>query len=64
MHGRRFSLQWNDTYAFRDFPALTEYQRVHQRLIPDMSGRLRPGVRRCEECGASLASGKNRLTAW
>jgi len=45
----------NDSYAFREYPPLTEYQRIHQELIPDMSGRSRSGVRRCEVCGELLA---------
>jgi hypothetical protein len=51
MNGYRLSLQWNDSYAFRDYPPLTDYQRIHQELVPDMSGHSRPGVRRCEKCG-------------
>jgi hypothetical protein len=50
----RFSLQFNDSYAFRDHPRLTGFQRVHQELIPDMSGAMRPGIRRCDACGALL----------
>ncbi len=49
VHGQR-----NDSYAFRDQPELTEYQRVHQELVPDMSGDSRPGLRRCESCGELL----------
>jgi hypothetical protein len=51
MDGYRLSLQWNDSYAFRDYPPLTKYQRIHQQLLPDMSGQSRPGVQRCERCG-------------
>ena len=54
MDGYRFPLQWNESYAFREYPSLTEYQRIHQQLLPDMSGRSRPGVRRCEACGGLL----------
>ncbi|MBX3434362.1 MAG: hypothetical protein KF847_13650 [Pirellulales bacterium] len=43
-----------DSYAFRDYPELTENQRVHQEIIPDMSGNSRPGLRRCESCGELL----------
>jgi hypothetical protein len=54
MDGYRLSLQDNDSYAFREYPPLTEYQRIHQQILPDMSGRSRPGVRRCAECGGLL----------
>jgi hypothetical protein len=46
----RFSIQYNDSYAFREYPRLTRSQRLHQAILPDMSGRDRPGVRRCETC--------------
>lgn len=57
----RASLQHNDSYAFRDYPPLTEYQRIHQELIPDMSGQSRSGVRRCEACGELLAKWEEPL---
>lgn len=47
--------QDNDSYAFREYPPLTEYQRSHQELIPDMSSTSRSGVRRCGACGELLA---------
>ncbi|MBL8821905.1 MAG: hypothetical protein JNJ77_04900 [Planctomycetia bacterium] len=47
----RTSLQYNDTYAFRDYPPLTENQRTHQELVPDVSGASHPGIHRCEICG-------------
>jgi hypothetical protein len=47
----RVSLQHNDSYAFRAYPPLTEYQRVHQELVPDMSGATLPRAHRCETCG-------------
>lgn len=50
----RFSLQCNDSYAFRAYPKLTANQRLHQDLVPDMSGTARPGVRRCDACGDLL----------
>lgn len=50
MSSFRLSIQDNDSYAFREYPKLTEYQRIHQALTPDMSGRARPGIRRCEAC--------------
>ena len=46
----RVSLQSNDTYAFRDQPSLNANQRLHQGLIPDMSGASNDDVRRCREC--------------
>ncbi len=44
----------NDSYAFRESPELTENQKVHQAIAPDMSGGSRPGLRRCESCGELL----------
>ena len=29
--------QDNDSYAFRNYPPLNNYQRIHQKLTPDMS---------------------------
>lgn len=47
--------EWhNDSYAFRDYPELTENQRVHQEITPDMSGKSRPGLHRCKACGELL----------
>jgi ribosomal protein S14 len=47
--------QDNDSYAYREYPSLTKYERIHQTLVPDMSGTNRRGVRRCEACGELLA---------
>ena len=47
--------QDNDTYAFRESPPLTANQRIHQEILPDMSGKARSGVHRCEACGDLLA---------
>ncbi len=58
----RVSLQDNDSYAFREYPPLTEYQRIHQELLPDMSGNTRSGVRRCESCGELLNKWEESLT--
>ncbi len=55
--------QHNDSYAFRDYPPLTKYQRLHQDMIPDMSGESCPGVRRCEECREILAKWDEPLRA-
>ena len=44
----------DDSYAFREYPQLTENQKVHQTIVPDMSGDSRPGLRRCESCGELL----------
>lgn len=46
--------QRNDSYAFREYPKLTEFQRVHQDIVPDMSGNSRTGFQRCEACGELL----------
>ena len=45
-----FVIQYNDSYAFREYPRLSRNQRMHQAILPDMSGRDRPGVRRCDIC--------------
>lgn len=50
MDNYRLSLQWNDSYAFRDYPHLTDYQHIHQEWVPNMSGQSRSGVQRCEKC--------------
>lgn len=50
----RLSLRDNDSYAFRGYPSLTEYQRLHQEIVPDMSGAPRAEVRRCTACGQLL----------
>lgn len=44
-----------DGYAFRDYTPLAENQQIHQKLVPDMSGESRLGVRRCKDCGELLA---------
>lgn len=49
------SEQDNDTYAFREGVPLTENQRLHQSILPDMSGRAFPGPKRCPKCGELLA---------
>ncbi len=40
----------NDTYAFRKYPCLTDYQRIHQAVLPNISGVSRADVLRCEIC--------------
>jgi hypothetical protein len=47
----RFSLQYNDSYAFREYPELTDNQRIHQELVPDFSGATAAGIHRCDACG-------------
>jgi hypothetical protein len=47
----RASIQHNDTHALRTHPVLTENQRVHQELVPDMSGTSHEGIHRCDRCG-------------
>lgn len=61
MVGFRFSLQFNDSYAFREYPRLTENQRMHQEMLPDMSGHSRPRLRRCPKCGDLLAKSEEPL---
>jgi hypothetical protein len=41
----------NDSYAFRGSPTLTVNTRIHQTLVPEMSGAPVAGVRRCHACG-------------
>ncbi len=63
MDGYRFSLQGNDSYAFRSYPRLTEYQRIHQEILPDLSGQSRVGVARCEKCGELTNKWAETLTS-
>ncbi len=46
--------QDNDSYAFRDYPPVTENQRIYQEIAPDMSAASRPELRRCKACGEIL----------
>lgn len=46
--------QDNDSYAFREYPQLTDNQRIHQEVLPDMSGKTNSGLHRCEACGDLL----------
>ncbi len=55
MIGYQVITEDNDSYAFRDSPQLTQYQQIHQEIVPDMSGASRPGVRRCWKCAELLA---------
>jgi hypothetical protein len=50
-----------DSYAFRTYPSLRETQRLHQGLVPDLSGEPRPEVRRCKECGEMLSKWEEPL---
>ena len=50
----RFSLSFVDSYAFRDSPDLTEFQKVHQSILPDMSGQEDARCKRCPTCQALL----------
>ena len=57
--------QSNDSYAFRDRPAIREdtpWYELHQAIVPSMSGAPRPGVRRCSTCGALLSKWDEQLT--
>ena len=62
MPGFLVAMEFNDSYAFRDYPRLTKYQRIHQELIPDMSGAPRGGHRRCKNCGELLAKWEEPLS--
>ncbi len=62
MQSFRLSLQHNDSYAFRNRSPLTAHQRLHQHILPDMSGLPRSSVRRCKTCGALLAKQDEPLT--
>jgi hypothetical protein len=54
--------QFNDSYAYRDSPKLTAYQQIHQTILPDMSGALVPGHKRCPVCGHLLDKWNEPLT--
>jgi ribosomal protein S27AE len=65
MLGFRLSFQDNDSYAFRDRPAIREdtyWYEAMQTLTPNMSGASKPGVRRCPQCGELLAKWEEPLT--
>jgi hypothetical protein len=65
MTGYRLSLLFNDSYAFRDRPAVDEnayWYEIHQTLTPNMSGASHVGVRRCAKCGELLAKWDEPLT--
>ena len=62
MNWFRLSLQRNDSFAFREHPRSTEYQCIHQELVPDMSGTVRSGARRCDTCGELIAKWEEPLT--
>lgn len=58
MIGYDFSIHFNDSYAFRDRPAIDEdapWYEIHQTVLPNFSGQERPGVRRCAACHNLLA---------
>jgi hypothetical protein len=59
----RFSLQHNDSYAFHQYPELTNHQRVHQQLVPDFTGATITGARRCPKCGHLLNKWDDPLSA-
>lgn len=54
--------QDNDSYAFREYPSLTDNQRIHQEIVPDMSGASRPGLHRCDLCGKLMAKADEPLS--
>jgi len=55
MNNYRASIRQNDTYAFKAYPDLTNYQRAVQDLVPHFSGKDRSGVHRCNECGEIIS---------
>jgi hypothetical protein len=57
-----FSLQDNDSYAFRMYPRLTDYQQIHQELVPDFSGEAVAGAHRCAACGELLNKWEETLS--
>jgi hypothetical protein len=46
----RLSLSFIDAYAFRKRQGLTAYQKIHQSILPDMSGESLDTFSRCPEC--------------
>jgi hypothetical protein len=54
----RCSLSDNDSYAFRDYPQLTDSQQIHQELVPDFSGSVDQSLR-CKACGELLDKWSN-----
>ncbi len=61
----RLSIQDNDSYAFRDRPAIDEntyWYEIHQSVVPNMSGKPHSGLRRCATCGHLLAKWDETLT--
>ena len=65
MTGYVVSGQFNDSYAFRDRPAIREdtpWYELQQTLTPNMSGASRPGLRRCAHCGDLLNKWDEQLT--
>jgi hypothetical protein len=65
MIGYRLSVHDNDSYAFRERPAIREdtpWYALHQTILPNMSGTIHPGVRRCSKCGHLLAKWAEPLT--
>ncbi len=51
----RVSLQFNESYAFRDQPVLNNHQQVYQKLIPDLSGASKQEIHRCDTCGGLVS---------
>jgi hypothetical protein len=43
-----------DCYAFREAPHLTKSQKLHQAILPDMSGNSPSRFKRCPACGMLL----------
>lgn len=52
----------NDSYAFRRYPQLMEYQRVNQIVTPNFTGALNSNVRRCDICHELLEKHNTPLT--
>lgn len=61
----KFSIQDNDSYAFRERPEPWTKDKVayrmYQKLTPNMSGESMPSIRRCNVCGAILAKWEEPL---
>ena len=61
MHWHRFSVQDNDSYAFREHQQLTKNRHAHQILVPDLAGTTREWARRCETCGELISKWSESL---
>jgi hypothetical protein len=65
MDGFWLAVKDNDSYAFRDRPAIrddTAWYALHQSIVPNMTGTQRSGVRRCSACNELLNKWNEPLT--